>query len=103
MKMPIAKLENARKDASGSNALWSERRLLDGAQSAEGSTFGCINSIATPQHSTEPSPALIQRTSVLHFSHWNRFPSWLGIVRTLRLTSVASAGRNNRVRRRQPW
>ena len=44
-------------------------------QSAEGSTLGCMSSIATPQHSIEPSPGLMQSTSVPHFSHWNRLPS----------------------------
>ena len=35
--------------------------------------------MALPQHSTSPSPGLMQSTSLPQFSHWNRFPSWLAI------------------------
>jgi hypothetical protein len=36
------------------------------------------------QHSTPPSPGLMQSTSVPQVSHWNRLPNWLATVYLLR-------------------
>ncbi len=38
-----------------------------------------MSCMGTPQHSTSPSPGLMQSTSVPHFSHWNRLPNWFDI------------------------
>jgi len=42
-----------------------------------------------PQHVIEPSPALVQSTSVLQVAHLNLFPSWFAI---LSLHQAQSAG-----------
>ena len=42
--------------------------------------MGCIRSMALPQQTMPPSPALMHSTSVPQVSHWNRFPSWLDTI-----------------------
>jgi hypothetical protein len=51
--------------------------LIENHQSEEGSGFGSSRFISSPQQVKVPSPALVQRTSVPHFSHLYLFPSWL--------------------------